>query len=734
MAVCAVNASGRLDWSLEVDRPDSPPLTITFWANTAYATVVLSQDVAADWYDNKCYALYQYAGPETYVTGIGYRETYRELLVHSEQWLHWAIVHDGDEFRVYVSTPDRVAFDVAVHSIITQDLAWTGVYLHYLYMYQGQALKEFRVWTAALTPEEIRAERDATTAVRTTDLYADFPLATHTDLGDISGNDREFTIYATSGQVVGTWTAAPYRQRPGTVTALTEFPTTVTIASNGQGAAFETWFTYTPTTDEYLSILPWVPYASNVRPHIQAQVDDPFDRFEGELSLFPPHDHSGTWSYTEKDYRQNYMLALFAGVTYYFTIWVQGTAYPMNADVEVFFTLQSKTAPSIPAGSILITDDSNGWPFLFLAEDDGEVLRAVNIDRYRGSDIGSVLPNGYVCLEWGWQAHDWPTWIALLNPQLGVVGTYTNRVDMPGDSVSVESISNNGTDTFYIASKDYTIDTYPTISTLTTAGDLSLNVWRLVNPPYGGVESIGVAHDESVLYYVNGVTGPIRRWDLVSDVLLDGGTFIAQTDGYWWNNKDLLTLSDGSLVVGHNYRSPPYTATVYRYNATGAVIRSYGGFEQAAVNRLCAGNDEPDSFWVWYFIYEPPNTSLFIHYRTSDGAILHQFTQKWAQQGEGPDYEDTDLRTLNPIDIPRFVHSSSCALLVLRETYTPGTETQTGSQTGSGGLVVDGGVAQQVTRPAGCIIFEACPRGFLEDDCPEVDCITNCSTPEQEQY
>lgn len=55
-----------------------------------------------------------------------------------------------------------------------------------------------RVWTGvALTDSELRAERDSTTAVKTSGLWADWPLADNTDTGDDSGNGRTLTFGGT---------------------------------------------------------------------------------------------------------------------------------------------------------------------------------------------------------------------------------------------------------------------------------------------------------------------------------------------------------------------------------------------------------------------------------------------------------------------------------------------------------------------------------------------------------
>lgn len=54
-------------------------------------------------------------------------------------------------------------------------------------------IAQWRVYTAALAAGEIEAEWASPTPVRTTDLYADWPLTTHTDLTDHSGHGHHLS-------------------------------------------------------------------------------------------------------------------------------------------------------------------------------------------------------------------------------------------------------------------------------------------------------------------------------------------------------------------------------------------------------------------------------------------------------------------------------------------------------------------------------------------------------------
>lgn len=59
-------------------------------------------------------------------------------------------------------------------------------------------LAYWRVWSAVLSQSEIEAEWASTTPVRTSGLWADWPLEVHTDLTDHSGNGRDLTAGSTA--------------------------------------------------------------------------------------------------------------------------------------------------------------------------------------------------------------------------------------------------------------------------------------------------------------------------------------------------------------------------------------------------------------------------------------------------------------------------------------------------------------------------------------------------------
>lgn len=78
-----------------------------------------------------------------------------------------------------------------------------------------------RLWTVALTPEELALEMASATAVKTASLWADWPLEVHTDLEDASGNVRHLSASGTLTTTDGPELEAPPASGGGTLTPTT---------------------------------------------------------------------------------------------------------------------------------------------------------------------------------------------------------------------------------------------------------------------------------------------------------------------------------------------------------------------------------------------------------------------------------------------------------------------------------------------------------------------------------
>jgi hypothetical protein len=117
------------------------------------------------------------------------------------EWRRVAITCTGTSGNLYVATPAG-AVDTD-SGTVSGAASPTGLTLGGRSPVDGSEwfngrLAYWRVWSAVLTPTERDAEWASTVAVRTANLWADWPLTTHTDLTDHSGNGRHLTAGSTA--------------------------------------------------------------------------------------------------------------------------------------------------------------------------------------------------------------------------------------------------------------------------------------------------------------------------------------------------------------------------------------------------------------------------------------------------------------------------------------------------------------------------------------------------------
>lgn len=105
-------------------------------------------------------------------------------------WHYYSLVRtDDDTLTVY---RDAILLDTLTNSERSEAADQT-----YYIGEHGADIAYWRVWSAALSPAELTAERASPTPVRTADLWAHWPLTVHTDLTDASGNGRHLSATGT---------------------------------------------------------------------------------------------------------------------------------------------------------------------------------------------------------------------------------------------------------------------------------------------------------------------------------------------------------------------------------------------------------------------------------------------------------------------------------------------------------------------------------------------------------
>lgn len=147
-------------------------------------------------------------GEQIMGANAGVDDALGELVVVGD-WYYLAMTRSGTTITLYVSHSGAAfATDIGGTQTANWDAGWQVLV--------GDADHEFasigdtpfrgtvahaRFWTAALSQAELEAERDAAAAVRTSNLWADWPLLNDAD--DDSGNARSLTVNGSSSWVTG---------------------------------------------------------------------------------------------------------------------------------------------------------------------------------------------------------------------------------------------------------------------------------------------------------------------------------------------------------------------------------------------------------------------------------------------------------------------------------------------------------------------------------------------------
>lgn len=112
--------------------------------------------------------------------------------VAASEWINFAYVRNGSSHTIYRNGTAEITF--------TDSTSYTNAFLifgGFTNFFNGR-VTDARCWTAALSQSEIQAENASPYAVvRTSNLWAAWPLQSHTTLTDSSGNSRDLTAGGT---------------------------------------------------------------------------------------------------------------------------------------------------------------------------------------------------------------------------------------------------------------------------------------------------------------------------------------------------------------------------------------------------------------------------------------------------------------------------------------------------------------------------------------------------------
>jgi len=321
------------------------------------------------------------------------------------------------------------------------------------------------------------------------------------------------------------------------------------------------WWKRVATRDDVWGAFAWTDWAlagNDYYPDLIVWVGDDADA----LTKYDTTPSSGALGFDVV--KQAVQFQVVAGQTYWFEVMDLDSDY--DAGDELQFSIQTAPREAIPAGSLFIPNDRQGFPALVLSQDDGAPLRAF---AFPAGERGAVLPNGILCVN---DYADFTT-VRLYTPDFELIAVvegvgYATVTDGYFPLIAADETRFYVFDVVDNAQVNYTLH----VAAVSAAGAIE-DTWSWTVATTGGVPyAVGVSPDGATLYWCRAAvaTMPIERYDLVGDApLATLAAAVASASGYM---RDVIVLADGTVLVGYQDSPAGY---VRRYSAAGAILNTY---------------------------------------------------------------------------------------------------------------------------------------------------------------
>lgn len=321
-----------------------------------------------------------------------------------------------------------------------------------------------------------------------------------------------------------------------------------------------------------------------------------------------------------------------ANSVYYIQITNQ-TSGAVTADINIEF----QTGPNlfVPAGSILISDDANGYPAVALSGEDGSFLRYF---RYPAGECADWLPTGEYCVQNGDQDDSVKILSALLN---NTIATW----DLP-DGYLIQGIRSDHTSLFYVCYGPTGGGGGDSKVTALSADGTEGTTWTI--PSSTVMRQYAINRDGTKLYWTALTNGTVKVYDLENSMALPNLNTDFSGNSVPGGISDGYVAEDGSLFFKFHISAADY---IKRFDPdTGAVIQSYPilNGEVQALNHWAVGNED-DGLVVW----DARDNSAFERIDITTGSIT-------------PIAENVSTRgNSGNLSATAFGISNSCPLLIL---------------------------------------------------------------------
>jgi hypothetical protein len=300
------------------------------------------------------------------------------------------------------------------------------------------------------------------------------------------------------------------------------------------------------------------------------------------------------------------------GLRYWFA--VEDTDAGSNSGLTLTLTVRSQPTTPLRPGDVLVPDENYGqadgsaFPAVSMDPDTGDVISVV---PYIASEVGAILPSGISLVQslenGGFYLYDAQATL------LDTITSVTSSGEPP--------IASDRDATFYIATRSSGVTTAAVIRTISDAGVVGGTSWTLPTGT-GIIRAIAVTRDGSTLLYRRSGGTTIETWNLLTDAA--GATFASGLPVS--AVKELLVLSDGTVITASSTLGSPASITVSVLSSAGVLLHTFEIDGGRANPRLAfAQNDSATSFWIRRFGLGFTGGTTVSEMLVSSGAVVREW-------------------------------------------------------------------------------------------------------------
>ena len=412
---------------------------------------------------------------------------------------------------------------------------------------------------------------------------------------------------------------------PGTAVPIT-IPWTITLDEMLVDPDLGAWYSFTTGDDYYVSIQ--IENDGSEHPGLETYLADGTTLATGELFCSRTNPLQQPVS---------------PSLVYYFK--VTNDDNPVD---ETLFTITAEFAPnaSAPAGSILVTDDTQGFPGLIF-DFQGNFLRAVPTVS---GENGDCIPNGNIALVDNHGSDD-PSDVVFYDAAFALLQT----VPQGATGTNVVAVCSDLDVTFWVATpigsggSTRTLLRYSASGVLQDTYTASIGKLSRIGAPVSTV-------NEFVYWTTRTADDGVMIFDLATESFLSD--FVSAPISGYAAYEVVVLANDHVLVCWQNGLQT--ISVVYLYDETGSQLNTFtmpSGFRYDHMTRNVLSTTD---FVLWTQQDSPNTVSKFQRIRLSDGATLDSVDYDMFQSGVGPSGTSQ-----------RFGNSPSCPLVLLTQEVPP---------------------------------------------------------------